>query len=134
MSDRIEVFQVTVQPNVASPGVVTSIALARPGKVVGISILVPDGHNGVTGLQLLQANQQIVPFTGGTFLVANDETLDFTINLPLDTQQWTAQAFNTGKYQHTFYIRLSINEITLPTASFLPTPSFNFLPLSPVGP
>lgn len=133
MSDRIEVFQVTVQPNVASPGVVTPIALARPGKVVGISILVPDGHNGVTGLQLLQANQLIIPFVNGTFLVANDETLNFTINLPLDTQQWSAQAFNTGKYPHSFYIRLSINEVALPTVSFLPTPTFNFLPLIPGG-
>lgn len=133
MSDRIETFQVTVPANTPSPGTTFSIALARVGKVVGISILVPDGHNGVTGLQLLQANQQIVPFGAGTFLIANDETLDFTINLPLDTQQWSAQAFNTGKYPHSFYIRLSINEITLPTVSFLPTPTFNFLPLVPSG-
>ena len=133
MSDRIEVFQVTVQPNTASPGTVTPIALSRVGNVVGVSILIPDGHYGLTGLALLQANQQIIPWVAGSFLVANNETLNFPISLPLDTQQWSVQTFNTGKYPHTFYIRFSVNEVTLPTASFLPSPSFNFLPLAPVG-
>ncbi len=110
MRERVEVFQVTVQPNTIDPPAVVPITLSRPGLVRRIDILIPDGVNGVAGIALRIGREQIIPFGRGTFLVGNNETISFPVGLDIPSERWEAVVFNRGVYPHTFYLRFLVAE------------------------
>lgn len=116
MAERIEHFTVTVAASTAqaSPA---AIALAfDPGTVENIEIVVPPGHNGLTGIALRVAGQQVIPHTAGAFIIANGEVIDWPLEGFLNTGDWSALAFNTDVYAHSFYLRFLVNEVAAPGA------------------
>ncbi len=129
MRERLEVFQVTIVPTPFPNVQVIPITLSRPGFVRRIDILIPDGVNGVAGIALRQAGEQIIPFQRGTFLVGNDETISFPVNVPLTTENWEAVLYNNGAYNHTFYLRFFVVEPLLLDVDRRQDGQFQFIPL-----
>lgn len=78
-----------------------------------INVRVPPGHNGATGLQIVSNGSFVVPWSAsGDWLIASDEQLDFPWNDEIDTAV-VVNGYNTGIYDHTFYMRFFYTPMTL---------------------
>lgn len=89
-----------------------------PGQVrlVEAQIVIPDGHAGQTGIALVYDNQGIVPWSVPVdWVIGNDEEpifdVDFTIGHAMQIR-----AFNEGIFEHSFYLRLKVRDISLDLA------------------
>jgi hypothetical protein len=102
-ANRIEKFAVTVPAGTAQASPANYSLVVPDGYLQRVEVTIPDGHNGLTGLQLLAANAQLVPATFGAYLVGNDQTLAFDMVGVIDTGNFQANAYNTGVFAHTFY-------------------------------
>lgn len=76
-----------------------------------LSILVPPGHNGTTGIRFLRSQQPVIPFAAGRYLIANGETVNIEYNEELTESQLLVQTYNTDIYDHTFYLRAVITDL-----------------------
>jgi hypothetical protein len=83
-------------------------------QLIKISIEVPDGHCGLTGVRILWSQQQIVPFANNSFFVANDRTIDYQFDDYITSSGLVVQGFNTDIFPHTFYITALITNLPLP--------------------
>jgi hypothetical protein len=72
-----------------------------------ISVRIPAGHCGFTGLAVIQAGSYLLPF-GQTlkYLIGNDDKLDFDIGVEIPGN-FTLQTYNTDVLAHTFYVRIA---------------------------
>ena len=111
MADRIEVKQVTV-PAGTTIGAPQTTALAwRDGVVRRLEVLIPPGPSGLSGFRILHSGQVIIPFAADTWIIADDEVLNWDLdNFPTGAK-WSLRAYNTDIYEHTYYMRWHIDEI-----------------------
>lgn len=108
--NRVQAFQVVAAAGTPqSAPVETDISFA-PGEVVGIEIDIPDGHAGLTGLQIATAHQQLFPYTRGQWLIGNDDKIEWAVHDLADTGNWQAIWFNTDLFVHDFYIRFLVSD------------------------
>lgn len=121
--DRVEAFKVTVAAGVAQAAPTSTDISFNPGEIVGIEIQVPDGHAGLTGLQIGSAHQPLIPNTAGAFIIANNETIEWTMQGLPDTGNWQAFCFNTDRFPHSFYIRFLVVELQRYAAQYAPVVS-----------
>lgn len=106
--NRVEAFAVTVTANTAKASASTTDVSFPDGVVQRIELDVPNGHNGFTGIQILAALGQVIPFTKGAFLVADGHDFGWDMIGQIDTGSWQAKTYNTDVYDHTFYLRFSV--------------------------
>src|SRR5713101_4327946 len=93
-------FQVTAGTAVAAP-----MTLAWPmetARLGTITITVPDGHSGLTGLHVLYLGTLIVPYRGTSWLVANDAVIAVPFNDEVMPVGMTLEAYNLDVFDHTF--------------------------------
>lgn len=108
VANRIESFDVTVTAGTAKASAATTDVSFADGLVQRIELDVPPGHTGHTGIQILGAKGQLIPFTFGTFLVADDHDFGWDLVGVIDTGSFQVKAYNTDIYDHTFYLRFSV--------------------------
>ena len=109
--ERVEVFDITAAAQTAKASAVQTAISFPPGDVVGVEIVIPDGHMGLTGIQLGQANAQTIPRTAGAFIVGNDEVIRWPTEGFLNNGKWSAIVYNTDSLPHTFHIRFLLREL-----------------------
>lgn len=86
-----------------------------------IRIVVPPGHVGLTGIRILQSQQQIIPWGNLSYLVMDNDKYDVQINSEIGASAISVAAYNTDIYNHTFYLRAQISDISsTPTTPILP--------------
>lgn len=75
--------------------------------VYNISVRIPPGHCGFTGLSVQQAGSYLIPF-GMTlaYLIGNDDKLEFEIGVEIPGA-FQFVTYNTDVLVHTFYIRIA---------------------------
>jgi hypothetical protein len=125
-ASRIEVFDV-----LAPAGTLQAAPLEVPtpfaqGELVGVTIIIPDGHNGLTGIQLAVAHAQALPYTRGAWIVGNDDQPAFdTVGYP-NNGAWSALVYNVDAFPHTFHVRYEVADFAYlggePVADLLATP------------
>jgi len=76
-----------------------------------VRIVVPAGHCGLTGLRILWGGMQVVPFGQGTFIVANDEVIDYAWDDQITADGLTLAGFNNDIFPHNFYLRWVISDL-----------------------
>lgn len=111
MAERIEAFSVSVPAGTASSAPQLTALTIDPGEVERVEIFVPSGHAGLTGFALDLGQQQIIPYDGATFIVADSDTISWPMAKYGNSGQWRLRAYNTDVYAHSFYIRFLVNEI-----------------------
>lgn len=80
-------------------------------------IVIPNGHNGVTGIAIDYARQRIIPWERpGEFVVANDIELPFTIDIDI-SKPVDVYTYNEGQYDHTFHLFLVVTDFVMPTTA-----------------
>ncbi len=117
LANRIEAFAVLVTAGTAQTAAVTTDVSFADGLVQRIELDVPSGHVGLTGIQILSAKGQLIPYTFGTFLVANDHDFGWNMVGVIDTGSFQAKCFNADVFDHTFYLRFSVLDFAYATAA-----------------
>jgi hypothetical protein len=86
-----------------------------------IEIRIPPGHLGLTGLQILNAGTNIVPYGNQyEYLVGNDDLLRYDVGVEVDTGLGFS-ATNADIYYHYWYLRLIGRPMALQVADGLNT-------------
>jgi|SRR5271154_1717704 len=110
-------YQVVTVPPGTSPGAPLNVQVPlEDNQLKHITCVVPDGHCGLTGIQLQQSQQVIFPWSNTAYIVANDEKIEFDYDDQIQSSGIKAVAYNTDIYTHSFYLRFTITNLPVPGA------------------
>lgn len=113
MANRFEVFDVTVPASTLKANAVETPTAFADGIVTGVEIVIPDGHAGLTGIAILQAHSQVIPWTSGAYITGNDEIIKWDTAGFIQNGAWSVSCYNSDVYAHTFHVRYLVNESTI---------------------
>lgn len=126
MASRLETQNVTCAASVTAANP-TEIPLTWPGGIVRrITIVIPDGHSGLTGIALGYGHEAIMPNSPGAFISSNDEVIPYDIIDMVPGVQWQVFMCNSDLQAHSWQVRFELDELT----SEGPQPSAAPLPVS----
>jgi hypothetical protein len=108
MPPRLYETSFTVPAGTPSNAPVSQVWRTEDNVIEDIEIEIPPGHNGLTGIRIMKGDVQLLPWSAGTFITANDYARVFPIGAYLPTGDVTLQGYNTGGYPHTFYLRMTV--------------------------
>jgi hypothetical protein len=122
--DRVQAYVVTIPAGTSSSSPYTQDVSFDPGELVGIELTFPDGLVGLVGLAIATANQQIIPWSSGTWIIANNVTLEWSIANQSNTGSWQAHAYNTDVFDHNIHLRFFVqeNQLTAQAAPVVTAP------------
>lgn len=86
-----------------------------------LDVVIPDGHVGLTGIQLLWGGRQAAPYEGAEWITGNDD--EVTIDLDLFTGAGTlvVRTYNTDvTFPHSHHLRAYVSDLERPEALVLP--------------
>lgn len=101
--------------------VVTALPL-EDALLESIRIIIPDGHVGLTGIRLLQAQQQIIPWDNNEYIIGNDRVIDIPFNGEMTVSGLVAHTYNTGTNVHKHFVEVLIKDLPNPNV-LVPTPA-----------
>lgn len=118
MSDLQQTYNYTVAAGTpqTSPTVADAIP-AGPYRVDRVTIIIPPGHCGLTGIQLWYGKTAMIPFDSG-WISGDDEvySIDYSDHYPLGSP-WQVAMLNNGQYDHHFQVRWEMNFVSRRAAS-----------------
>lgn len=109
--ERVKPFVVTTPAGTTAAAPLQTQLVFDPAVVVGIEILIPPGHNGLTGIAIAQAHQPVLPDDAGDFIIGDGEKIEWPLEGFLNTGNWQAFTYNTARLPHTFYVRFLLQLI-----------------------
>lgn len=123
MPDRVNVANVTCPAGtpVGAP-VETYFTQFPPGIPRKLTIVIPDGHAGLTGIALGYGHQPILPDNTGAYISGNDESIPFDLTNYSAGPLWSAFTCNLDLIDHSWQIRLEFDEIIQSEAAPLAQP------------
>jgi hypothetical protein len=120
VSQFLERYDVTVAADLLPGEFATSFGFV-PGIVLGLKIEIPAGHAGKTGIQIWYEDQQLLPRTSGVWFKGNKINRRITLDDPFPGGiGWRAEAYNTGRRQHIFWVEFTLDEFTSALARLPP--------------
>ena len=121
MPDRVEIHDVTCTQFTPANAPVEVLFNDAPGLLVKVTIVIPGGHAGLTGIALGYGHQQVLPRTPGAFISGDDEEPWYDMSNYPPGPAWSAFVCNLDLIPHTWEVRLEYNEITGPVTVATPT-------------
>jgi len=107
-------FQVTIPAGTAQATPVRVQTTLPVRKVDTLEIVVPPGPAGVMGFAISMGGINVIPIQVGTFIVTDDERINWPLsNLP-DSGAWQVTGYNTGDFPHTIYLRWLADVVDTP--------------------
>lgn len=112
MPDRVEVQNVTC-PASTAPGspLETAIAHVVACIVVRVTIRIPTGHAGLTGIALGYGHNAVLPRGAGAYISGDDEVIVYDLTNYDPGPQWQAFTINTDTQSHSWQLRFEVDEI-----------------------
>lgn len=87
-------------------------SLAMPSRLVrAVRIRVPPGPAGSVGFALVSGGQQVVPEEAGTYLVMDDEAVEWPLEEQIETGAWQLRSYNVGRWDHTLYLTFLLDPL-----------------------
>jgi hypothetical protein len=91
-------------------------------------VLIPDGHNGLTGLAVTWGGTQIIPYTMGTWISGNGEKVSLDYGGEVTQNGLVMTGYNLDIFDHTFYMRWSVSPLTAASAVAIASPQLAATP------
>lgn len=135
---RVEVYDIVCQAGTPITAPV-EVAMFDPGDfdVIGVTIVIPDGHAGTTGIALAIGHQRVLPRNPNSFISGNDEEPQYALKGYPRGAPWTVFVCNTDAIDHSWEIRWEFDDspsVQLPTLTATPiAPEAVYTPASIVG-
>lgn len=109
--DRWELRAVTCPANTPQSTPAVADCSFTPGRLLKVGIVIPYGHAYLTGLAIEQAGQIVIPYTGDSWIVGDNETLWLDVADQLASGQWSVSAWNGDEANdHSWYLRFAVQE------------------------
>jgi len=118
MADRIEVSEIVVPAGTTIAAPQTTAVSFVDGVVERLEVVVPPGPSGLVGFRVLHSGQVVIPFSGNTWIVTDDEKLDWPLSNFPTGGKWSIRIYNTDIYSHTLFFRWHIEEIRSPLTPY----------------
>jgi hypothetical protein len=112
--DRIYYQTLTVPAGTPITAPVTAAWPLEDNLLKHFTVQVPDGHCGLTGFRVLQAQQQVVPFANNSYIVSNDRTFPFEWDDEITSTGLVLSGYNIDIFPHTFYCTALVTNIPVP--------------------
>jgi hypothetical protein len=104
MASEVHNFVVTVSAG-TTQGAPQFTPLTIPQRVVQqINIKIPPGPRGLMGFQIGSTGTQLIPAIPGAWIITDNEKIEYPLENYIDSGSWQAIAYNTGRYNHSFYV------------------------------
>lgn len=110
MASRLYELDVTVPAGTQKLTPVTTPFVLEDAMLTSMTIRVPPGHVGLTGIRVVRSSQQIIPWGNFSFLVMDNEKIDLQLNEEIQRNALVVSAYNTDIFNHTFYLRAVISD------------------------
>lgn len=103
---------VTVPPNTPSSAPTTTATAVGHCILDAVTVFIPSGHQGLTGLAIQLAGVHVVPYGDNTaYVLGDDSTDEFQLGVEVD-QGLNVITYNTDQaFPHTFYLRFKCRDI-----------------------
>lgn len=117
MARLVRTFAVTTPAGtLATAPLVTSLAM--PARLVrALRIRVPPGPAGQLGLALVSGGQWMIPENRDTYLVMDNESVEWPLDGQLETGAWQLRSYNTGRWDHTVYLTFLLDPLPVRSGS-----------------
>lgn len=104
MASEIHQFAFTI-PAGTPIAVPVSQQLAMPPRTVTqLKVKVPPGARGQMGFRVGAAGVAIIPAIPGSWIVTDNEPIDWPLHNYIDSGGWQVFGYNTGQYPHSIYL------------------------------
>lgn len=112
MPDRVEVQDLTCNAGVTTANP-TEIALSGvvACQVVRLTIRIPPGHAGLTGIAFGYGHNPVLPRTAGRFISSDDEVIVYDMQNYPPGPQWEAFLVNQDTIAHSWEVRIEVDEL-----------------------
>jgi len=121
MAQRVYRFNIVSPPNSPPVSATTERVDFPPGIVEAITVEIPAGHAGKTGIAVSFGNNQIIPTGGSAWMSGNKKTIRYDLDdMFPGGVGWFVDHYNSGKRAHTFRLAVEVDDSTV-DASLLPS-------------
>ena len=128
MSVRVYQAEVTVPAGTTQAAPVTQAITLEDNTLDVMRLIVPNGHNGLTGIALLWGNAPWFPYGAGEFIQSNDELIDYPYGEEITENALVAVAFNNDVYDHKFLLRFNISDKVTQSVVTIDSPQLSGAP------
>lgn len=104
MASEIHQFAFQVPAGTLQSAPVSQQLTMPPRTVTQLKVKVPPGPRGLMGFNVGAAGVAIIPAIPGSFIVTDNEQIDWPLENYLDSGGWQVFGYNTGQYAHTIYL------------------------------
>lgn len=115
-SSRFEKFACTFAANTAIANATTVSCAFKPGWVNNIWITFPLNTSNDVGVRLMHAGGQLVPWTVGQWLIADNYTFLLDVEQWPNAGAWSLLGYNTDVYDHSIHVFFAVTEVGYGTA------------------
>lgn len=111
MTSRIYETTFTVPAGTAIATPFTQGVILEDENLDLLTIIVPDGHAGLTGLRITWGGTQILPFGTGSWIIANNDRIDWPYDGEISETGLQLVGYNLDLFPHSFYLRWQISNL-----------------------
>src|SRR4051812_24349081 len=110
MPDRVEVQDISCPAGTAtSSPLETALTGVVDCQVVKVTIRIPAGHAGLTGIALGYGHNAVLPRTRGRFISGDDEIIEYDMSNYITGPQWAAFTVNADTISHAWEVRFEVD-------------------------
>lgn len=120
--DRYYPLEVNVAANTTLANPLTLAVPLEDNTLVDVELIIPTGHQALTGVRVLMSQQQVLPWGNNSWIKGDNYFRVFDMNENVGVRTVSVQAYNTDVYNHTFYLKFHIRTYVVVSSG---TPSGN---------
>lgn len=128
MAQRVEIATITVPGGTVEASPQVTDLDWRQGYPERVEIRIPPGPSGLVGVRFLHSGTLIIPKSNDEWLITDNEPVNWPLEGYPYNANWQVQSYNLDIYEHTFQVRMLLNEIGVQAG-----PSFTPLVITPSG-
>lgn len=116
---------ITVPKGTTAAAPQETVQLLPVGILESVTVQIPPGHVGATGIRFTLAGQQILPWSNTVAWIIGDNLIaPFDVDLEID-RGFKVVTFNVGNYDHNFFLRFKVRQLPAAVSAF---PTLRVLP------
>lgn len=130
--ERVRSVTISTPANTAQTAPQSTNWTCGQGVLERVDIVIPDGHQLLTGLQILWGGRQVVPYDGAEFIQGDGDEITVRLGLWVQTGVLVVRTFNADDtFAHAFLLRSYVVELDTERGLFVPLPA---VPAAELGP
>lgn len=113
MAERVLPFTVTVPANTAIVAPALFPFQFPSARVERIDVRIPPGPSGTVGFAIQYGGGNFIPDTNGTWIIADNERIEWPLEGAPDGGNWSISAYNTDVLDHSLYFFFLVSNLTV---------------------